>query len=81
MITNNVKYIAGYVTKHIKSLCVVFIALLSVSASLLSIGIVFRKLVDNGVSSDQVSEIHNAIFLISILICIFAAGSFFVSLC
>ncbi len=77
MITNNIKYIAGYVTKHIKSLCVVFIALLSVSASLLSIGIVFRKLVDNGVSSDQVLEIHNAIFLISILICIFAAGSFF----
>ena len=77
MSTNNVKYIIGYVAKHIKSLCIVFIALLSVSASLLSIGIVFRKLVDNGVSPDRIAEIHNSIFLISILIGIFAIGSFF----
>lgn len=77
MITNNVKYISAYVTKHTKSLCIVFIALLSVSASLLSIGVVFRRLIDNGVSSDQIAEIHNAVFLISILICIFAVGSFF----
>lgn len=77
MSANNVKYIIGYVAKHIKSLCVVFIALFSVSASLLSIGIVFRKLVDNGVSSDRIAEIHNSIFLISILIGIFAIGSFF----
>ena len=77
MITNNIKYITGYVAKHIKSLCVVFIALLSVSASLLSIGIVFRKLVDNGVSSDQITEIHSAVFLISVLIGVFAVGSFF----
>lgn len=77
MSANNVKYIIGYVAKHIKSLCMVFIALFSVSASLLSIGIVFRKLVDNGVSSDRIAEIHNSIFLISILIGIFAIGSFF----
>lgn len=77
MSANNVKYITGYVAKHIKSLCVVFIALFSVSASLLSIGIVFRKLVDNGVSPDRIAEIHNSIFLISILIGIFAIGSFF----
>ena len=77
MITNNIQYITGYVTKHIKSLCVVFVALFSVSSALLSIGVVFRKLVDNGVSSDQVSEIHNAVFLISVLIGVFAVGSFF----
>ncbi len=75
--TSNIKHIIGYVTEHLKSLSIVFVALLGVSASLLSIGIVFRRLVDNGVSADQVSEIHNAIFWISILISIFAVGSFF----
>jgi len=77
MITSNIKHIIGYVTEHLKSLCIVFTALLSVSAALLSIGVIFRRLVDNGVSADQVSEIHNAIFLISILIAVFAVGSFF----
>lgn len=75
--TSNIKHIIGYVTEHLKSLSIVFVALLGVSASLLSIGIVFRRLVDNGVSADQVSEIHNAVFWISILIAIFAIGSFF----
>ena len=77
MRANNVKYIIGYVAKHIKSLCIVFIALFSVSVSLLSIGIVFRKLVDNGMSHDRVTEINNSIFLIGVLIGIFAIGSFF----
>jgi ATP-binding cassette subfamily B protein len=76
MITKNIRVIIGYVTEHLKSLCVVLVALLSVSASLLSIGIVFRKLVDNGVSADQVAEIHNAIFLMIGLIAVFAVGSF-----
>lgn len=77
MRTNNLKYIINYVSKHIKSLCIVFIALFSVSVSLLSIGIVFRKLVDNGVSPDRINEINNSMFLIGILIGIFAIGSFF----
>lgn len=77
MRATNVKYIIGYVAKHIKSLCIVFIALFSVSVSLLSIGIVFRKLVDNGMSHDRITEINNSIFLIGILIGIFAIGSFF----
>ena len=77
MRANNVKYIIGYVTKHIKSLCIVFIALFSVSVSLLSIGIVFKKLVDNGMSHDRITEINNSIFLIGVLIGIFAIGSFF----
>lgn len=77
MRANNVKYIIGYVAKHIKSLCIVFIALFSVSVSLLSIGIVFRKLVDNGMSPDRISEINISIFLLGVLIGIFAIGSFF----
>lgn len=77
MISKNVKLIAGYLAQHIKSLIVVLIALLSVASSLLAIGYVFRKLVDNGLGKDQMLEIHNSIYLISILICIFALGSFF----
>jgi ATP-binding cassette, subfamily B, bacterial len=76
MVSKNIREIIGYVADHFKSLCIVLVALLSVSASLLSIGIVFRKLVDKGVSADQVSEIHNAIFLMIALIAIFAVGSF-----
>ncbi len=77
MISKNVKLIAGYLAEHIKSLTVVFVALLSVVSSLLATGYIFRKLVDNGLVKDQMLEIHNSICLISVLICIFASGSFF----
>jgi ATP-binding cassette, subfamily B, bacterial len=77
MIAGNISYIFKYVQKHLKNLVVVFIALLSVSVSLLVIGTVFRKLIDNGVSPDRISEINKAIFFIGILVIIFAIGSFF----
>ena len=77
MISNNVRCLAGYVAQHIKSLVIVLVSLLSVSLALLSIGFVFRKLVDNGLSSNQISEVHNSIYLISLLIGVFSVGSFF----
>ena len=77
MIDNNIKYLAGYVTQHIKSLIIVLVSLLSVAASLLAIGFVFRKLVDYGFGSEQISEIHASVYLISLLIGIFSVGSFF----
>lgn len=77
MIDNNLKYLARYVTQHVKSLIIVLVALLSVAASLLAIGFVFRKLVDYGFGGDQISEIHASVYLISLLIGIFSIGSFF----
>lgn len=77
MIDNNIKYLAGYVTQHIKSLIIVLVSLLSVAASLLAIGFVFRKLVDYGFGGEQISEIHASVYLISLLIGIFSVGSFF----
>jgi len=75
--SSNVKELGLYLVEHIKSLFVVLISLLSVSTSLLFIGFVFRKLIDNGLNSGQISIVNNSIFLISGLICIFAVGSFF----
>lgn len=77
MIDNNLKYLARYVAQHIKSLIIVLVALLSVVASLLAIGFIFRKLVDYGFGGDQISEIHASVYLISLLISIFSIGSFF----
>jgi ATP-binding cassette subfamily B protein len=77
MISNNVRCLAGYVAQHTKSLVIVLVSLFSVSLALLSIGFVFRKLVDNGLSSNQISEVHNSIYLISMLIGVFSVGSFF----
>jgi len=77
MISKNVSCLAGYVARHTKSLVIVLVSLLSVSLALLSIGFVFRKLVDNGLSSNQISEVQNSVYLISVLIGIFSVGSFF----
>ena len=75
--SSNVKELSLYLVGHIKSLLVVLISLLSVSASLLLIGFVFRRLIDKGLNSGQIGIVHNSIYLICVLICIFAVGSFF----
>ena len=76
MISNNLKIITSYIAQHKKSLIVVLIALLSVATATLSVGYVFRRLIDNGLGQNQAEEIHNSIYLIIILICVFAFGSF-----
>lgn len=72
----NIKHIINHVLRYRKSLLIVLIALITVSASLLLMGLVFRNLVDNGLGSDEISEIHQAILSVSILIMLFSVGSF-----
>ena len=74
---SNIKELSFYLVRHIKSLLIVLISLLSVSASLLLIGFVFRRLIDKGLNAGQIGVVHNSIYLICGLICIFAVGSFF----
>lgn len=74
---SNIKELGLYLVVHIKSLLVVLVSLLSVSASLLLIGFVFRRLVDKGLGAEQIGVVHSSIYLICGLICVFAIGSFF----
>jgi len=77
MTSLNIKFLAVYVKQHTKSLFIVLASLLSVALSLLSVGYVFRKLVDYGLNVDQIEEVHNAVYLIILLICVFSVASFF----
>lgn len=74
---DNIKFLLKYLRYHKRNLFIVFCALLIVAISLLQVGNVFRGLVDYGLSTNQSSSINNSIFLISMLIGIFAVGSFF----
>jgi len=53
------------------------ISLLSVSASLLLIGSVFRNLVDKGLAEDHILSVDKSILYISLLIIILSLASFF----
>jgi len=75
--SSNVKELGSYLAGHVRNLLIVLISLLSVSASLLLIGVIFRKLIDQGLGAGQIDVVHNSIYLICGLICIFAVGSFF----
>ncbi|GAB4163851.1 MAG: ABC transporter transmembrane domain-containing protein [Rickettsiaceae bacterium] len=77
MVSSNIKELGKYLVQHTRSLIIVLLALLSVTFALLSIGFIFRRLIDSGLGADQVDAIHNSIYLICVLIGIFAAGSFF----
>ena len=74
---NNIKILLGYLKNHKFNLIIVFCSLFTVALSLLGVGTIFRHLVDNGLSTNQLNSINNAIFLTSGLIAIFAIGSFF----
>lgn len=74
---NNIKILLGYLKNHKSNLIIVFCSLFTVALSLLGVGTVFRHLVDNGLSANQLNSINNAIFVTSGLIAIFAIGSFF----
>ena len=77
MISSNIKELIKYLARHKLGLAIVLIALSSVSATLLAIGYIFRKLIDTGLATSEVSAINNTIFSLIILIVIFAIGSFF----
>lgn len=74
---NNVRILLGYLKNHKFNLVIVFCSLFTVALSLLGVGTVFRHLVDNGLSTNELNAINNAIFLTSGLIATFAIGSFF----
>lgn len=74
---NNIKILLGYLKNHKFNLIIVFCSLFTVALSLLGVGTIFRHLVDNGLSTNQLNSINNSIFLTSGLIAIFAIGSFF----
>ena len=73
---DNIKALLGYLTTYKSNLIIVFCSLFIVAVALLGVGTVFRHLVDNGLAGD-LSSINNSIFLISLLIGVFAVGSFF----
>ena len=73
---DNIKTLLGYLKNYKSNLVVVFCSLFIVAVALLGVGTVFRHLVDNGLAGN-LSSINNSIFLISLLIGIFAVGSFF----
>ena len=73
---DNIKALLGYLTNYKSNLIIVFCSLFIVAVALLGVGTVFRHLVDNGLAGD-LSSINNSIFLISLLIGVFAVGSFF----
>jgi len=74
---NNVRILLGYLKNHKFNLVIVFCSLFTVALSLLGVGTVFRHLVDNGLSTNELNSINNSIFLTSGLIATFAIGSFF----
>ncbi|MGC0372335.1 MAG: hypothetical protein DGJ47_001047 [Rickettsiaceae bacterium] len=77
MLGPNLKELQGYLLQHLRMLFVVSIALISVTMALLSIGYIFRELIDQGISSNQRIIINESIFTICGLIAVFAVGSFF----
>ena len=74
---NNIKELGQYLYSHVYALIIVLVSLFSVTLSLLLIGYVFRQLIDNGLVQDKIEIIHHSIYVICILIAIFALGSFF----
>ncbi|HJD55424.1 MAG TPA: ATP-binding cassette domain-containing protein [Rickettsia endosymbiont of Pyrocoelia pectoralis] len=69
--------LAKYLSFYKKDLLIVMISLLSVSASLLLIGSIFRNLVDNGLSRNLISSVDKSILYICVLVIILSIASFF----
>ncbi len=73
---DNIKSLLRYLKNYKTNLIIVFCSLCIVAIAVLGFGMIFRHLVDNGLSGN-LSSINNSIFLISLLIGVFAVGSFF----
>lgn len=77
MLKNNIRQLSTYLSFYKANLVIVFLSLFTVASSLLCVGHIFRRLIDNGLGGNQANEINQSIYLISLLIGIFAVGSFF----
>jgi ATP-binding cassette subfamily B protein len=73
---SNIFELVFYLRKHKAKLAGVIIALLSVSASVLLMGTVFRKFIDAGISQNELHIINESIIEIAGLVIIFSIGSF-----
>lgn len=73
---NNIRELILYSVRYKKSLMIVMFSLSIVALALLSIGFVFRYLIDYGLSNNNSVEINNSIYLLIGLIIIFSVGSF-----
>lgn len=76
-IRSNIKELAHYLYAHFNSLLIVLCALLSVTISLLFIGFIFRKLVDNGLGTSNAELINNSVYMLCSFVILFAISSFF----
>ncbi len=74
--SSSIGQLLSYVKSYKKDIAVALFALLAVSTSLLSIGLLFRNLVDHGLSKASYESLRSSIYHILILIFIFAIGSF-----
>jgi ATP-binding cassette subfamily B protein len=72
-----VRQLINYLLRHFKNLTIVMVSLFAVSASLLLIGYVVRRLIDKGLTLEQMNNVHSSIIFLSVLIAIFSIGSFF----
>lgn len=74
---HNIKLLLPYVSRYKLQLLIIFCSLSVVALALLEMGLVFRRLIDQGLGSNQQHQINDSIILIIFLIMIFATGSFF----
>ena len=73
---SSIEQLLPYVQSYKKDIAIALFALLAVAISLLSIGLLFRNLVDHGLSNSSYESLHSSIYYIFILVVIFAFGSF-----
>lgn len=71
-----IKQLIPYLKFYKVDLVIVLIALLSVSASLLMLGQVFKYLIDKGLGVNYVGAINKSVWLICVLVIIFGVSSF-----
>lgn len=74
--SSSIRQLLSYVSSYKKDIVIALCALFAVAMSLLSIGLLFRNMVDDGLSNQSYESLSSSIYHIFILIAIFALGSF-----
>lgn len=77
MNNNSLRELFKYARLYRLELIIVFVALFSVAGALLSIGYLFKQLVDEGLGANAINSLNSTIYQLILLIAIFAAASFF----
>ena len=74
---NSFRELFKYAYLYRLELIIVFAALFSVAAALLSIGYLFKQLVDDGLGANAIGSLNNTVYQLILLIILFATASFF----